>query len=196
MAIGEMYGRLGAVIGALVILSGCAVTPMTAELRLDTGIASSDIGVGKSVSLQVFDQREVQRIGNRGGSGFSGATIRLDQDLVAVVQDAAAEMLSRKGFDVKLSGNEEATLRIDIRGLQYSTSTGFWTGGIHMTAAIRAEGRNALTSFENFYRFESEDRVVIVPGAAANNERINAALNDVLHQLFRDQKMLEVLAGS
>lgn len=180
----------------LALAGGCAYTPMSVTLTPDTMVSTSDIGNGMVVYLTVSDERESDTVGNRGAAMMKGAQITLEQDLSAVVQSALTEMLQSKGFLVRYDGTSgmHPTLRVDIRGLSYSTSTGFWTGGVQVTAALKATVQGETERYENFYRFDNEDRVVVVPGAESNNERINAALNDVLHQLVRDQKLLEVLA--
>ena len=180
----------------LIVTSGCAYTPMTVNLTPDTMVTTSDIGNGKTVYLTVADERESDTVGNRGAAMMKGAKITLEQDLSAVVQSALIEMLQKKGFDVRHDGTYgmHPSLKVDIRGLEYSTSTGFWTGGVQVTAALKATVEAETERYENFYRFDNEDRVVVVPGADSNNERINAALNDVLHQLIRDRKLLEMLA--
>ncbi len=182
---------------AAAVMAGCAFTPMKVELAPDTGVPVSNIGEGRTVYLAVSDERPTESIGNRGSAYMTGAQITLGEDLTAVVQSAMAEMLGTKGFDVVFEEPEapHSNLRVDIRGLQYDTSTGFWTGGVEVTAALKATAANEFETYENFYRYEDEDRVVFVPGAEGNSQRINAALNDVLHQAVADRKLLEVLAG-
>jgi len=180
----------------LFLVTGCAYTPMTVNLAPDTIVSSSDIGNGQTIYLTVQDERAEDTVGNRGAAMMKGAKITLEQDLSAVVQSALTEMLSTKGFLVRYESSTglHPLLRVDIRGLSYETSTGFWTGGVQVTAALKATVKGESETYENFYRYDNEDRVVVVPGADANNERINAALNDVLHQMMRDRKLLEVLA--
>jgi len=182
----------------LCLISGCNITPMTAELEPDTSVPASDIGNGQTVYLSVVDERTEQQIGYIGIGRSHEAKISLDEDLAAVVQSALSEMLQTKGFDIAYdeSNTQKPLLRVDIRGLVYSTSmTGFWTGGeVQVTAALKATVNGELENYDNFYRYENVDRLVVVPGVDRNNEMINAALNGVLHQLVSDRKLLEVLA--
>ncbi|MEX2260091.1 MAG: YajG family lipoprotein [Woeseia sp.] len=181
---------------ALIFLGGCAFTPMEVQLAPNTAVSASDIGHGHTVYLTVFDERASTSVGNRGSAYMKGAQITLADDLSAVVQSAVSEMLTVKGFQMAYQQPEipHAALRLDIRGLSYETSTGFWTGGVEVTAALKATAQNAVENYENFYRYDNEDRVVVVPGAEANSERINAALDSVLQQLMADRKLVEVLA--
>ncbi len=178
------------------LLSACAYSPMTVNLEPDTIVSASDIGIGNTVYLTVIDERTESTIGHRGAAMMKGAKITLEEDLSAVVQLALTEMLQTKGFEIGYddSNSLRPSLRVDIRGLEYSTSTGFWTGGVEVSAALKAIAIGEGETYENFYRYGNEDRVVVVPGADSNNERINTALNDVLRQLMSDRKLLEVLA--
>ena len=183
-------------------LTSCAFTPMTVELELDTSVLASNIGNGQTVHLWVVDERTEQQIGNRGGASFKGAKITLDEDLAGAVQSTLSEMLQTKGFNIAYdeSNSQKPSLRVDIHGLTYSMSSGFymlgsWTGEVQVTTALKATVNNELENYNNFYRYDNKVRVNnVVPGADSNNERINIALNDVLHQLVSDHKLLEALA--
>lgn len=183
-------------IAIALFVTGCAYTPMTVELQPDTTVTASDIGAGQTLYMLVRDERTEKEIGRRGTGMMQGAKISLEEDLAAVVQGALTDMLTTKGFQISAAETDanKPFLRVDVRGLEYATSTGFWTGGVQVSAALKATANGRLASYDDFYRYESEDRVVVVPGADGNNERINEALNDVLQQLVNDQKLLEVLA--
>ena len=189
--------RTSILFSVLLITTGCANVPMTVNLTPDTVVSSSDIGNGKTIYLTIRDERVDSNIGHRGSVGTQhGARITLEQDLSVVVQSALTEMLTTKGFDIRYDSDDglHSELRVDIRGLSYSTSQGSRDGGVEVTAALKSTATGESETYENFYRTNSVYRVTFVPGEDSNNEWINAALNDVLHQLMRDRKLLEVLA--
>ena len=176
--------------------SGCAYTPMTVALDPATAVPASEIGAGQTVYLSVVDERTERQIGNRGSGMMKGAKITLEEDLEVVVHSALTDMLETKGFQISQddTGARKPNLRVDIRGLEYDTSTGFWTGGVQVTAALKATANGETGNYDNFYRYDNEDRVVFVPGADSNSERINVALSSVLQQLVSDDDLLAVLA--
>jgi hypothetical protein len=45
------------------------------------------------------------------------------------------------------------------------------------------------------YRSEKEERIVVVPTAETNEEWINAALSDMLSQLFEDTGLFKFLSS-
>jgi hypothetical protein len=77
----------------------------------------------------------------------------------------------------------------------YETSNGFFTGGVHTRAALKAVAQRNQGDFEELYRAEGEERVLIVPTAASDAERINLVLSQAIDKLLADQRLLEFLAA-
>jgi uncharacterized lipoprotein YajG len=172
-------------------LSACAYVPQKAEIKPEMQVYSSDVGQGKSVIVLVTDERDTPDLGHRGGAIGTAATISSDQDLTQVFKQAVFDGLKSKGFaptDNNTSGGRQ--LKIEIRSLNYSTSTGFWTGGVDTKGAIKAIVTNSGTSYEKVYRASNEERVVFVPTAKHNADLLNKVVNDILTQLFADQSLL------
>ena len=82
------------------------------------------------------------------------------------------------------------------RLLEYSTSQGFWTGGVHVKGALKAYASRASDNYERVYRSEKEERTVIVPTAESNENLINTALTELLNQVFEDTGLFKFLAAS
>lgn len=184
------------VVATLAMLcASCAVTPQEATIAPEIQVAQSDIGAGVTLALRVIDERADTTLGHR-GAGLKGAEIKVEQDVRAVIEQSIREGLERNGFEV-VTWHPDAlrTLRVDIRLLEYYTSMGFWTAGIHTKAALKASANKGDSEYENFYRAENEKRKVFVPFAGENEELINAIAVDVLEQLFTDRDLLEFLAN-
>jgi uncharacterized lipoprotein YajG len=181
---------------ATVGLSACAFTPQKAEIQPSLQVYASDIGQGRAVGVLVTDERDTQDLGNRGSALFSkAAKISSDQNLAEVFRRALFDGLKAKGFaPTDISNSPDRQLKLEIRSLNYSTSTGFWTGGVDTKAAIKAIATNSGTSYENMYRSANEERVVVVPTAEHNTELLNKVVTDVLSKLFEDQTLLSELA--
>jgi uncharacterized lipoprotein len=179
-------------------LSGCAFTPQTAEIKPTVQVYASNIGQGKTVGVLVTDERDTQDLGNRGSALISkAAKISSDQNLAEVFRQAVFDGLKSKSFMPKdLNGAVDRQLKVEIRSLNYSTSTGFWTGGVDTKAAIKAIATASGKSYENIYRSNNEERVVVVPTAEHNSELLNKVVNDVLSKLFEDQALLSTLASN
>jgi uncharacterized lipoprotein YajG len=93
------------------------------------------------------------------------------------------------------SDARDPRLTVEIRLLEYSTSTGFWSGGIHVKSAVKANASRAGHSFEKMYRGEKNEQVIVVPGDDKNEDLINESLSDVLTQVVEDKTLIMFLAG-
>lgn len=185
-----------ATILAAVGLSGCAFHAQKAEIKPNVQVYGSNLGQGKPVGVIVADERDTQEIGNRGSAVFNKAgKITSDQNLSEVFRQAIFDGLKSNGFvPTDFSNSPTRQLKVEIRALNYSTSTGFWTGGVDTKATIKGIATTAGISYENMYRSANEERVVFVPTADHNAELINKVVSDVLSKLFEDQALLNNLA--
>lgn len=177
-------------------VSGCAFNAQTVNLHPTIATPHSAEGQGVSVAVHVVDERASQSLGHRGGAGGAAAEITTDSDVKTIVLEQVIRALQDQGFTVlgpTAQGN--ANLTVEVRLLQYSTSVGFWTGGIQIEATLEARAEKAGKSFEQMYRVKNEQRVVVVPTADKNAEWINASLGDVITKLVTDQKLLAFLSG-
>lgn len=182
----------------VLVLSGCAFTPQQAELKADVAVAATDVGKGSPVFLQVVDERPSAELGRRGTGAMEGAAITTSQDIATLFRNAIITGLTQSGFKVVSdAASALRQMRVDIRLLEYDTSMGFWTGGVHTRAALKAaatDGGKVL--YENLYREEVEERVVFVPGASENEQQINLAIRRVLEKMFGDPALLSALVST
>lgn len=187
-------------IGLLLVcaaMTACAFTPQQARIDPTVHVAKTNEGQGVQVAFGVVDERDSKTIGNRGGAFGKGAQITTSDDVVAIVQTKVREGLENKGFVVTdYDDAAPVRLKVEVRALNYSTSVGFWTGGVEVKSALKAIGTRGSKPYEKIYRSDDEKRVVAVPTAGKNEEWINTALTDVLTQLFDDIGLIRHLAGT
>lgn len=184
-----------AVLAALV--GGCAFNPQATNLAPRATVAASNVGRNVAVGVRVLDERPSKSLGRR-GSGLYGAAAEITsaQDLAVVVDGQVKDALRKKGFrPIDYSSTGDVGLAVEIRLLEYSTSVGFWTGGINVKGGLKAVANRGSESYERLYRVDREERVVIVPTAEANEAMINAALDELLSQLFEDNGLYLFLAS-
>ena len=180
----------------LCLTSACAFNAQTINLSPMMSLSSSDLGKGKEVLVSVVDERPKQIIGHRGTAYGAAAEITSNQDVPGVIREKVSAGLSSKGFRVVSgAGQAPTSMKVEIRLIEYTTSTGFWTGGIHTRAAFKGICKNGRQEYENIYRQENEERVVVVPTAETNEEWINRAVGQALEKIFRDDQLLGCLAG-
>lgn len=181
---------------ALTLLSGCAFNAETVDLHPTVSSAHSTMGQGVSVAVRVVDERASQSLGHRGGAAGAAAEITTNSDVAAIVSEQVTRALQDNGFTVLGPTDQgNASLTVEVRLLQYSTSVGFWTGGVQIEATLEAKAEKSGRTFEQMYRVKNEQRVVVVPTADTNAEWINTALGNVITRLVTDPKLLAFLAG-
>ncbi len=124
----------------------------------------------------------------------AGAEITSTQEIAEIVQRELKSGLEKKGFAVvDFAPSTDPKLTVEVRLLEYSTSTGFWTGGVHIKGSLKAVAMRTGQTYEKMYRSEKEERVVVVPTAETNEKWINDALSEVLRQLFDDTGLMRFL---
>ncbi len=176
-------------------LFGCAFSPQEVMLEPTLNIAETNIGNGAKVSFDVVDERDDILIGHRGSAYGKAAKISNNQDITQVFSDAITEGLKRNGFlPVEGSDNSTRQLKVQIRLIRYETSMGFWTGGVHTKATIKAIASNNGKTYAKLYRVENEKRFLFVPESKENNRLINDIVSEVINELFNDEKLMSFLA--
>lgn len=180
---------------AALFLSGCAFTPQKANIKPSVVVSSSAEGHGLEVMVRVNDERPSKSLGRRGSGLGAAAEITAAQDIAVITQNEIIAGLRKKGFGATDSETgAKAKLTVEVRLLEYTTSQGFWTGGVHIKGALKAIASKDGRSYEKMYRSEKEERIVVVPTAATNERWINDALSDVLTQLLEDNGLMMFLS--
>src|SRR2546421_254315 len=124
------------------------------------------------------------------------AQITNDQDLAPVFQQKIIEGLTQQGFKAVASTEQPARLlKVEIRGLEYTTDIDFWKGIIHTKAALQAYSKNENFVYDKLYVAERQETTVEAPRARTNELLINGVVSDVLQKLLEDQKLAKALAN-
>ena len=190
-----MVRTLASFFFCIFFVSACAFTPQKASLNPTIDLSESNIGNGKTVALKVIDERPEESLGHRGSAFMKGAEITTDQDVASVIYEEISEALQKQGFStVPFDEKEKRSLKVEIRLIEYYTSTGFWTGGVHTKSALKAIARNGVDTYDKLYRVENEERVIFVPGAEHNEKIINTVIGDAIEEIFNDNQLLTLLA--
>ena len=180
---------------ATLLVSGCAFQQQQVMLQPELRALPSEMGQGKNVAIKIMDERPEKDFGHRGNVYGKAAKITSNQDVATVIREKVADGLKRNGFQPE-QWKEEATrtLKVEIRLIEYSTSVGFWSGGIHTKSTLKAIANSNGKQYENFYRGENEDRVFVVPFADENERYINDVVSLSLQKMFNDTELLMFLA--
>jgi uncharacterized lipoprotein len=177
-------------------LTGCAFTPQSVELAPTVSVsADEDIGQGKEVSIEVMDEREKLILGRRGTGHGGAAEITTDQNVALVVRDELVKGLQGYNFvPIQPDKDFPTSMKVEVRLLEYTTSVGFWSGGVHTRATLKVICKNQAKEYRKIYRAEGEERILFVPTAEKNAELINQILSKVLLKVLTDNQLLQFLA--
>lgn len=191
----ENMADVRAVLLAVVLLAGCALTSQQATLKPELQLSPTDLGRGTTVTLKVVDERPDKTLGHR-GAGMKGAKITTEQDVAEVFREKVVEGLKTYNFDpVPYSESIPKLLTIEIRLIEYSTSQGFATITVHTKTALKAIARDGGKTYDNFFRADYEESFGAIPFAEENEALINKVLSDVVQKLFHDQELMAFLAA-
>jgi uncharacterized lipoprotein len=175
----------------LSLLTGCAFTPQTVTLSPNIAASHLDIGKGRKIKLSVVDERPKEVIGHRGSGSGAGAKITTNQDVESIIQAKISEGLKSYNFvPVTIEEEVQLLMKVDIRLIEYSTSMGFFTGGVHVKATLKVFCKNDMKDFEKIFRSETNIRTFFVPTAAKNNKLINDTVSQVLQEVLYDKELL------
>lgn len=183
------------VLASAFVLSGCAFAKQQANLAPTVSVVESTQGQGMTVAVRVVDERPSKSLGRRGSAYGAAAEITAVQEVAVVVQQQVVDGLKKKGFTIiDYAPGQPRNLTVEVRFLDYSTSQGMFTGGVNIRGALKASAQRDGQTYEQLYRSDKEERVVVVPTAKTNEQWINTALSEVLQQLFNDQGLMTFLA--
>jgi uncharacterized lipoprotein YajG len=179
---------------ALVSLTGCPFSSYRATLDPTLHVAPSAIGAGQPVRVMVVDERPRKMIGRR-GTGISGGTITIDQDLSEVIRQELEEGLMQYNFAMATGDERDPrTMKVEIRAFEYELVMGFFTGSAQTTAALKVIGRNSNETYEKLYRAEHKRGTFFVPTGAKTNRMLDETLTELLGKVLRDQELFRFLA--
>lgn len=189
-----MY-RVAIAAAVAALASGCAFTPQAVSIAPTINVSSSEVGGNRPVGLTVVDERPKKTLGTVGASGV-GADISVDGDLVAAVERAVSDGLSRKSFKpMRKATDDKAELRVEIRNLDYTIIRGFWAGTLRVDAGLKGICiRDGKRPYEKLHHGEFVESVQVVQSQSANASYINSAVSDAANKLLNDEELSACLA--
>ena len=180
----------------VLVFSGCAWTAQQVNLNPAIDVIGASVGKGRSVYVNVKDERSTQLIGYKIPTG--GGEIKPVQDPALVVRDALVSGLHQLGFETANPGSGAAPeLSVELRAIEYKVTQGFWSGGLTADVALKAYCKVGNTAkYDSMYRGHHEENIQAVQSQTANEGYINHALSEAINATLRDQELLRCLASS
>jgi hypothetical protein len=188
-------------IPALIGVSACCTFPSITDLSQEVivspqiDVSASDIGGGRVIQLTVVDERPRMILGARGAYG-TGANLTVQGELAEIIRTALLKGLDANSFGTLAEADAEGReLRVEIKGLDYTVTTGWWSSRLTVSAALKAYCvRGFQRRYEQIYRGNVSKDIYAVPLAAANNAYVSQVVSEAVNALLRDQELLACLS--
>lgn len=185
-------GGLGFVLCGM-LLASCAFTPHDVTITATAPESPSSIGNGVTLALEVIDDREDIVVGQR-AAGMQGADITA-KDIIPTLERELKRGLEAKGFTVVSASDEaDAEFEARLRAFKFFLETGFWTGAENASVAVHVEAEKGGRDLDRVYRYDNEERTMVVPAGSRIDEVLNGALSDVLAKIMADAELMSFLA--
>ena len=186
------YCRIIPVLSAVGI-AACAFTPHEVAVNASAPVEPSSIGAGRTIYLEVIDDRETEVVGQR-GAGMQGADITASQVMPTLERELIAGFTA-KGFSVSTTDrNADAEVEARLRASRFFLETGFFAGAKNTSVVVGIEADNGRDDYDRTYRSSSEDSTMVVPAGSDIDAHLNAAFTEVLRQIMADDALMEFLA--
>jgi len=186
----QIFSACAAAIG----LAACTWTPHELQVKPAVDPTASEVGNGTRVFFRFVDERDDVTIGHR-GIATVGAKIS-SNDLPGIIEAQLRQSLAKKQFqltDSEPAGDSAVTYR--LRSFKFDIEAGFFTGGRNASAALAVDAKRGDRTYTTVYRYNSEERILFVPGGSEIDNQMNSALNQILAKADADESLSHLLAG-
>ncbi|WP_372749724.1 YajG family lipoprotein [Litorivivens sp.] len=186
-----MRFKLFSLVSLSLLLGACALSPQQVTINPTLEPSKSNIGEGRTLYLEVVDNRGKEAIGSRGGLYKDTSLITPANDLADAILAASTRKFREMGFVVQTMPLASADIRIVVDTLSYrdpeKSSVGF---EVELESLLRVEATQNGDSYTGRYQVKNTKTYATVPGRDRNEEMINETLSAALQRLFSDPKLL------
>lgn len=177
---------------AAAVLCGCAFQKQAIRLEPKIDAPQSTVGAGKSMMVQIADERPRSTLGTRGVGGI-GEQLTVQGDLSDILETSIVQGLQKQGFAT--DGPLDNQLRVEIRNLDYVVNSGFWAGKLNIEFLLKGICiKGNARPYEQMYRGEYRKNIQVVQGASSNNQFVNDVVAQAINSLLKDEKLMRCLA--
>lgn len=182
------HATLAALLMALLVMQGCALSPQRVTLTPTVAVAAENIGQGRTVKVMATDARGSDLVGTRGGIYGKTSVIRTGNDVADEIRQQLLTGLRAQGF---IDGGNEASIQVraTLRELSYKVPEGAVATSADMAFAVEVVAERGGARQTSTYRSEINRRFPVSPSETQNEAWLNELLTETLQRFFSDAKM-------
>lgn len=172
------------------LLSACSTAPSTINLDPQATLPNSDIGNGRTVSVQVIDARP-QTL----DAQYASAPIDPNQNVAAVFKSNIKNGLRLNGFVTVHNGMPaNSQMLVKVLAINYGKTVGLAASSTRTTVALEVDASNPTGTYNKNYKANSYSDTYLTVTSANGSQQVNSAVSAVLNNMFADQSLLVFLA--
>ncbi len=173
---------------ALLVSSGCALSPQIITLETASPLSQSQQISGRSALVRVRDLRtENDKLGYRGGSQADKAPLLAKPSLQQALTVKMQNSLQQLGFG-GASPFDPIKVDLAIDQFEYQCNSGAWVNQCQLEVALSLTIDGEEGKFSQPFKLKQERSVATAPRVGYNEEWINAAIDKVWsHMMTRPQ---------
>ena len=184
------------IMGAALLLGGCALSPQQVLVQPKVQVASSNQGHNLPVKVIAVDARGKKAFGSRGGVYSDTATIQPSNDVRQALADAVRQGLQSLGFNAYNPGDNTTSLEVRLKKLDYVPSRDSVMHKVTVSLELDAIAKRGDTTHTATYKTSIDHKSPFPPSQADNQQMINDILAQGIQDLLQDPKMVAFLAGN
>ena len=178
---------------AMVLNSGCALSPQMINLQTESQLEISEAQVGRSALVRVRDLRETtDQLGTRGGTDPQDSPLLSKPNLQQALQTKMQNSLEQLGFG-GASPLEPVKVDLAIEEFNYQCNESFWVNQCQLAMTMRLTIDNEAQKFSQPFTLNEERSVVAAPRQGYNEEWINKSIDKFWNHMMKQPKVQEGL---
>lgn len=190
----KLITRLAAAVAAAAFIAGCAVSPQSIDIAPLVKTPPPSLGGGRTLALEVIDERPQPHFGTLGGVYAGTAHIRPTGDIAPPIREALASALGAAGFQVQPRGAPgEISMVVAVEEVSYHGSGSPRINKIETLAAISLDARGPKGEYNGRSKVKQTKDVILTPTQADNQQLVNDAISNALERLLARQELIDYL---
>lgn len=193
----QLKSIANAVAFPLLLFAGCATGPIEVSVESVSAVEESTRGGGRTVSVNVVDERPRLQLGTSTGRSTFGTDVTVAGELTATVLRGIARGLRRINFvPVQATPKMQADLYVRILLFEYNSID---RGGLKMERRFEAAlagkcPQDGGTVYEQTYRGTASYEVFVNPAISPETTDFRDALSRSIDLLVKDARLQDCLA--